>query len=223
MICLSRFQRLALLAASTTVITGGVLLPGSAFAASAPQNATVAAAGVTAAPQWAKTTDTPSGISVQLPGKAEVEKSVEDGVHSRVYAVPTDYGAIAFAVEEVPGTDPDTPWDLKRTLKANVDAYNKDSKSAKNRIRSTDVRQSTTADGARELHADLVADDGTTGHVRFVDHGQYLVTVITLSVGGQEDLMDEDHQRVLDSVVVPDKDAGQAGRTPESTEAPRSV
>ncbi|GGS49134.1 hypothetical protein [Streptomyces cinerochromogenes] len=216
---LSRFQRLTLLAASATVITGGVLLPGTAFAAPASQTAAV----TDVAAHWTQTTDSPSGISIQLPGKAEAQKTNDNGVTTRCYITQTPYGAMGFSVDEVPGTDASAPWDLQGSLKAAVDGYNSDSKSSDDVLRSTDVKEGITADGHRELSAELTAPDGTRGHIYLVDQGKYLVTVFTASVNGHLDQMDRDHQHALDSIKVPDSQAGQSDRADRSSEAPRSI
>ncbi|MFG3010515.1 hypothetical protein ACGFZB_08645 [Streptomyces cinerochromogenes] len=216
---LSRLQRLTLLAASATVISGGVLLPGTAFAAPASQ--TAAAADVAA--HWTQTTDSPSGISIQLPGKAEAQKANDKGVNSRSYVVQTPYGAIGFGVDDVPGTDASAPWDLKGSLKAAVDSYNAESRSSRDVLRSTDVKEGLTPDGHRELSAELTAPDGTKGHIHLIDQGKYLITVVTVSVDGHPDQMDRDHQRALDSIKVSDDHAGQSEGTDRSSEAPRAV
>ncbi|MER6733011.1 hypothetical protein [Streptomyces puniciscabiei] len=182
MLRLSKVQRLVLLAASTTVITGGVLSHGSAFAA----------------PQWQKITDS-SGITVRLPGKPHVEKYSEGGVNSRDYVVKTGYGALGFIVLDGPGKAPDRPWDLKTDLKAAVEGYNSSDTGA--HLRSTDVHQGTTG-GDHCLEAKLVGVD-RVGHIRLVDHGRQELTIMTVGHGDQRRAVDRDYRQVLDSIKAP--------------------
>ncbi|MGW1807742.1 hypothetical protein [Streptomyces sp. NPDC002078] len=184
MVRLSRFHRLALLTASTAVITGGVLSQGSAFADT----------------QWQKITDSPSGITVRLPGKPVVQKYSDHGVNSRDYVVPTGYGALGFSVFDGPGKAPDKPWDLRTGLKAAVDGYNSSDTSA--RLHSTDVHAGTK-DGDRYLEARLVGAEGRVGHIRLVDHGKQSIVVMTVGTGRQRAAVDRDYRQVLDSIKTP--------------------
>ena len=208
----STLRRLVLLAASTGVITGGVLLPTSAFAAPPPRTASVATAdaGSGDAAGWSRTTDTTSGISVRLPDRPLVQQNNEDGVRTRLYLVPTEYGAIGFSVFEAPGTDPSAPWDLKATLSSVLEGYNSDAKSSREVLRSTGAHAGTTK-GSPDLGADLTAADGSRGHIRLIDLGEHMVVVMTVSERGHQDLMDKDHRQVLDSVRVPGDDATRSG------------
>ncbi|MGJ5755358.1 hypothetical protein FB563_3582 [Streptomyces puniciscabiei] len=192
---LSSFQRLALLAASTTVITGGVLSHGSAFAA----------------PQWQKITDS-SGITVRLPGKPRVVKYSEGGVHSRDYVVKTGYGALGFIVLDGPGKAPDRPWDLRTDLKAAVDGYNSSDTGA--HLRSTEVHQGTT-DGDHYLEAKLAGAD-RVGHIRLVDHGKQALTIMTVGHGDQRQAVDRDYRQVLDSIRAPGHGTRHAEEAPVS-------
>ncbi|WP_159048982.1 hypothetical protein [Streptomyces sp. NRRL B-3648] len=142
-------------------------------------------------------------------------------MESHCYLVQTAYGVIGFSVEDVPGTDPSAPWDLRGSLKAAVDGY--DSPSSDDVLRSTGVTEGVPADGHREPDAELTAPDGTRGHIRLVDQGTYLLTVFTASVHGHRDEMDRDHQRALDSITVPAGHDAQSGRGTQSDEVPRSA
>jgi hypothetical protein len=191
MVRLSRFHRLALLAASTAVITGGALSQGSAFAAT----------------QWQQITDSPSGISVRLPGKPVMQRYSDHGVNSRDYVVPTRYGALGFSVFDGPAHAQAEPWDLKTGLKSAVDGYNSADTGAG--LRSTDVHEGAK-DGDRYLEAKLVGVGGRTGHIRFVDHGRQSIVVMTVGHDDQRDAVDRDYRQVLDSVKVPDHGSRQA-------------
>ncbi|MFI6357409.1 hypothetical protein ACIBJF_33335 [Streptomyces sp. NPDC050743] len=185
MVRLSRFHRLALLASSTAVVTAGVLSQGSAFAAT----------------QWQEITDSPSGITVRLPGKPVVQRYSDHGVNSRNYVVPTRYGALGFSVFDGPAHAQAKPWDLKTGLKAAVDGYNSADTGAG--LRSTGVHEGTK-DGDRYLEAKLVGAGGRTGHIRLVDHGRQSIVVMTVGHDDQRATVDRDYRQVLDSVKVPD-------------------
>ncbi|MGW1166495.1 hypothetical protein [Streptomyces sp. NPDC002550] len=198
MVRLSTLHRLALLAASTTVITGGVLAQGSAFAAT----------------QWQQITDAPSGITVRLPGRPAVQKYSDHGVNSRDYVVPTGYGALGFSVFDGPGKAPDKPWDLKTGLKAAVDGYN--SSDAEARLHSTGVHDGTE-DGDHYLEAGLVGADGKVGHIRMVDHGRQALMIMTIGTGDRRDAVDRDYRQVLDSIKTRDHGPRQAGEPAVAT------
>lgn len=204
-----QFQRLALLAASTTVITAGVLSAGSAFAApAAPHTAAVTAAGrPDAATQWKEVTDGPSGITVRLPGKPVMQTYSDHGVNSRDYVVPTRYGALGFSVLDGPAHAQAKPWDLKTGLKAAVDGYN--SADTRAGLRSTDVHEGSR-DGDRYLEAKLVGAGGRSGHIRLVDHGRQSIVIMTVGHDDQRDAVDRDYRQVLDSIKTPDHGPRQA-------------
>ena len=194
---LSRIQRVVLLAASTTAITGGVLLPTSAFAAPATPPAGTTA---DAAARWTQTTDDPSGISARLPGKAEMRDVSEHGVEGRMYVAKTDYGAIGFAVYDTP---PGGRWDLKGCLQDTLNGFNEDSRSADGKLTSKDVQEGTTPDGQPALDAALAARDGTVGHVRYVDLGDHMIMVISLGTSDNRQAMDADYLQLLNGIQLP--------------------
>ena len=195
---LSKIQRLSLLAASTTVITGGVLLPGTAFAAPAPQTTTVATADATT--HWTATTDDISGITAELPGQPHMQKYSENGFEARVYLVPTDYGTIGFVVYDTPDTG---QKDLKGCLQSWLDGYNEDSRSADSVLTSKDLQEGTTADGQPAVDSALSAGDGTVGHVRFVDLGDHVVQVVALGDKDSQQDVDADFLQLLDGIQLP--------------------
>ncbi|MEV5874492.1 hypothetical protein AB0L75_09735 [Streptomyces sp. NPDC052101] len=216
MIRLSRFQRLALLAASTTVITAGVLSQGSAFAApAAPRTAAVTAAHrADADTQWKQIDDTASGVTVRLPGKPDIQKDTTAGVAIRDYLVTTGYGATGFSVYDKPDAATG-PWDLDGGLKAALDGYN--SVDAGAELTSTDVHHGTTHDGDHYVEAKLVGVDGKVGHIRIVDLGKHSIMLMTVGRGGQQAAVDRDYQQVLDSIKVPHHGAPRAEASAVST------
>ncbi|MGW1895116.1 hypothetical protein ACWCP6_33480 [Streptomyces sp. NPDC002004] len=214
----SRFQRLALLAASTTVISAGVLLPGSTFTAAAtphPKPVTMMIAdhhgdrhhGSADATQWAETTDPPSGITIRLPGKPVVSQFTKptDGMTGRLYMVKTDDAVVGFAVFEVPGTRKN----LDQGLHGFLDGYNQDS-SPSGRLKSTESHEATV-DGRHALDAQLRADDGTIGSARFIDDGDHFIQTVTIGTQEKEKPMAAVHQQLLDSLHMP-----VAGHVPTS-------
>ncbi|SDN14380.1 hypothetical protein [Streptomyces wuyuanensis] len=109
--------------------------------------------------EWTPTTDAPSGVTAELPGRAEGERtSVPVGgepVSGRVYGVETGEAFVGFAVFDTPGT----ARDLRASLKGFLDAYERESGET---LRSTDVR-STTVDGRPALDARLSSSDDMAG------------------------------------------------------------
>ncbi|MFF9087324.1 hypothetical protein ACF1BE_13050 [Streptomyces sp. NPDC014991] len=207
----STYQRLALLAASTTVITGVALLPTSAFAAPPAPHTTafamdgsgagagagagagsVDAGGTGSVGRWTETTDEESGISAQLPGEPDTQRLAdEDG---RAHQVQTAYGAIGFSVFD--GDD----FDLPGTLKENLDAYNQDSRSPDDVLHSDNVQEGTTDDGSPTLDADLTAADGTLGHVTYTVVKGHLLELYVLGTQDKVDAMQADYNQLMDSV-----------------------
>lgn len=192
---LSRFQRLTLLAASGALITGGALLPGTAFAAPAISAVSVALAEA----EWVEATDEPSGISAQLPGEAELEETQEGDNLIRTYTVETEYGETGFTVQEIPGSDPSQPWDLVGTLNKEWEGWTVDD----------GTQTGTTEGGVPFLSATARHADGQAAHVTYFDLGTYLLTVTTVGGDDQEAAIDQDNQQVVDSILVPQEDGAQ--------------
>ena len=113
-------QRRLTFAALTGLAAAGVLLPTTAFAtpqAPHPGTATTVVSAVqtghgSARPgvAWVNTTDSPSGITIRLPGKAEVQKfTVPTGaksINGRLYMVETADNVVAVAYAAA-GTSPE--------------------------------------------------------------------------------------------------------------------
>ncbi|MFD6914414.1 hypothetical protein ACFWB2_27605 [Streptomyces virginiae] len=203
----SRTQRLALLSASTALVTAGLLPSTSAFAAPAPA-AAVAAAPTPTPPSTppaqgaVKTTDPPSGISAELPGKAQVRSGSipMDGetVAARVYGVETPDGATGFAVYDMPGDR----LPLEDALKGFVDAYGL---MGSGTLTSENVRK-TTVDGHPALDATLTGVDGTeqlAGSIRFISDDDHLVMALTYGPEENEKDLNAMHKQLLDSLQIP--------------------
>lgn len=214
----SRTQRLALLSASTALVTAGLLPSTAAFAAPASAAAAgavtaTAAAAAAAAPtptppptqpsqEAVKTTDPPSGISAELPGKAQVRSGSipMDGkaVAARVYGVETPDGATGFAVYDMPGDR----LPLEDALKGFVDAY---ALMGNGTLTSENVRK-TTVDGHPALDATLTGEDGdgsTVGSIRFISDDDHLVMALTYGPEENEKDLNAKHKQLLDSLQVP--------------------
>ncbi|MGW7328926.1 hypothetical protein ACWGIU_10075 [Streptomyces sp. NPDC054840] len=204
----SRTRRLALLSASTALVTGGLLPSTAAFAAPAPAAATAAPAPAPTPPPGepsqaaVKTTDPPSGITAQLPGKADVRMGAipmeGESVDARVYGVETPDGATGFAVYDMPGDR----IPLEDALKAFVDAYGL---TGAGTLTSDNVRK-TTVDGRQALDASLSgedADGAAVGSIRFISDDDHLVMALTYGPEAKEKDLKEMHQRLLSSLRIP--------------------
>ncbi|MFJ4522852.1 hypothetical protein ACIP4Y_18180 [Streptomyces sp. NPDC088810] len=215
-------HRLALTAASTTVIGAGVLLPTSAFAApAATPTATVAAVDAPATAddagaRWTPTTDRPSGVSVQMPGHPQFDEDRSPDGGSRSYLLTTDHGVIGFFVYDQPGAASAQPLDLQEGLKAFLKGYNSETDSP---LRSTKVTERTTPAGDQVLVADLKGADGTVGHTSFVNLGDHTIQVVTVGPGKQQKAVDRDWKQLLDSVRTAD-DRTTAAAAPATADEP---
>ncbi|MER6445670.1 hypothetical protein DEJ51_14565 [Streptomyces venezuelae] len=209
----SRTQRLALLSTATALVTAGLLPSTTAFAAPPHRAAAVASAvaaptppptpAPTASPaESVKTTDPPSGITAELPGKAKVRSGaipMEGGsIDARVYGVDTPDGATGFAVYDIPGDR----LPLEDALKGFVDAYGL---MGGGTLTSSDVRK-TTVDGHPALDATLTGkegDESMTGSIRFISDDDHLVMALTYGGAENEKDLEAMHQQLLDSLQIP--------------------
>ncbi|WP_314251906.1 hypothetical protein [Streptomyces sp. DSM 40907] len=205
----SRTQRLALLSASTALVTGALLPSATAFAAPARAAAIAFTAAPTPTPtptrpaQGAvKTTDPPSGITAELPGKAKVRMGaipMEGGsVDARVYGVETPDGATGFAVYDMPGD----LIPLEDALKGFVDAYGL---TGGGTLTSDNVRK-TTVDGRPALDANLTGegpDGAAVGSIRFISDDDHLVMALIYGPEAKEKDLKEMHQQLLSSLTIP--------------------
>ncbi|WP_329100725.1 hypothetical protein [Streptomyces sp. NBC_01439] len=209
----SRTRRLALLSASATLVTGGLLPSAAAFAA--PAHAAAATAAAAAAPtpsptststqparSSVKTTDPPSGITAQLPGKAKVRMGAipmeGDSVDARVYGVETPDGATGFAVYDMPGDR----IPLEDALKGFVDAYGL---TGGGTLTTENVRK-TTVDGRPALDASLTGegpDGAAVGSIRFISDDDHLVMALTYGPEAQKKDLDAMHQQLLNTLQIP--------------------
>jgi hypothetical protein len=193
---MNRFQRLTLLAASTTLITGGALLPGAAFAATMTPAGSVAVAEA----QWVETRDAPSGVEAQFPKKPTVMDLTESGGRGRIYTVPTAYGSIALVVHDKAA---DEQTDLKGDLQAFLDGYNQ-SVPAGEALTGTDIQEGTTQEGYPSLDATLAADNGDIGGISFIDVGDHVVMTFGAGDGTQKAALLADYNHLVDTLRVPD-------------------
>ncbi|MFE2972349.1 hypothetical protein ACFXKC_54190 [Streptomyces sp. NPDC059340] len=215
----SHFQRLLLLAVSTTVIAGGAVLPSSALAATAaPHTAVTTLAAdhdahrqhgsATSAKQWVETTDTASGITFRLPEKPKVEHwtKTKGRASGRFYTVKNDHGIVGLGVIDASGAQ----LNLNDCLRSFVGGYNAESHSSKYKLSSTDVHK-TTVNGRPALDARLSAPDGTVGSARFIHDGDHYVVAVSLGLKEKERPMSESYQQLLASIHMPDAGATRAG------------
>lgn len=203
----SRTQRILMLAASTPLVTAGVLLPTSAFAAPATPHAgtvttTTAGHGLTApGVEWVETTDSPSGITFKLPGKATVENFSEsaDGttITGRLYTVETADGFVVFAVTDLPGAQEY----LHEGLQGFVQEFNKESGET---LTSTST-QKTTVDGHPALDSRLATkgSDPMVGSTRLIADDTHVTQAVTMGPVANEKAVNLMHQQVLASIHIP--------------------
>ncbi|WP_327263107.1 hypothetical protein OG444_17690 [Streptomyces sp. NBC_01232] len=208
----SRTRRLALLCASTALVTAGLLPSAGASAAPAPACA-AARHGLALAPppptepagNWVKTTDPPSGITTNLPGTARVHRSSvpvgDETVDFRAYGVevPQD-GAAGFTVHDMPGDR----FALEDNLKGFLIAYNQP-EDDDGTLTSSQVRR-TTADGRPALDARLSSSGGAApeaGFIRIVSDDDHLVMAITIGPAENRKTVEEMHERLVSSLHVP--------------------
>jgi len=204
----SRFQRLALLAAVTTTVAGGVLVPATAFAAPAASHTVTHDRSDASVTQWVETTDAPSGIKIRLPGNPATKQltKAKDGADVRVYMVGTDSGPLAFEVVDAPDVG---RMDLDDGLHGFVDGWNEDARSAGYKLTSSDARPATV-DGRPALDAHLSTRDGGAGSIRLVKDGDHCIVILGIGHRGQEKPMDDMYQQTLTSLHMPDTGAAHA-------------
>lgn len=149
--------------------------------------------------EWTPATDAPSGVSAELPGEAEEEKtSVPVGgepVSGRVYGVETGEAFVGFAVFDTPGT----PRDLRASLKGFLDAYERESGET---LRSTGVR-TTTVDGRPALDARLSSSDDMAGATRFIGEDGHVVQAVTFGPEDNRKDLEALHRQLLAGIRLP--------------------
>ncbi|MFE6839640.1 hypothetical protein ACFVFI_33040 [Streptomyces sp. NPDC057705] len=197
----SRTQRLLMLSAAAALVCGGALPSAPAF--SAPTTAYAGA--VTAAPaeEWVKTTDPPSGITAELPGKAQVRKvSIPTAgggtVEGRSYGLEVPEGAIGFTVHDIPGDQ----LSLDEAIQGLIGKYKEFGGAP---LVSTDVRK-RTVDGRRVIDARLSTvehDQRLVGWVRVIADDDHLVQALTLGPESGEKTLKKMHERFVDSIHIP--------------------
>ncbi|MEU7603578.1 hypothetical protein AB0B78_25670 [Streptomyces sp. NPDC040724] len=192
-----------MLSASVALIAGGV--PTSAAALAAPSAAAllyVTALPATPAVDWVETTDPPSGITAELPGKATVRKatvSIEGKeVDARVYIAETPDGAVGFAVHDMPGGQ----YPLKDNLQRVIESYMQNTAEP---LTSSNVHK-TTFDGRPALDARLTSeteDETLTGFIRLIADDKHLVQALALGPEANEKALKAMHERLLATLRIP--------------------
>ncbi|WUD73178.1 hypothetical protein OG937_16505 [Streptomyces sp. NBC_00510] len=204
---LSSTQRFLMVAGATSLAAGGVLLPASAFAAPAPSSAGIEAVAVAEkgdqdqanAAKWAKTTDSPTGITFKLPGKATKEEIVEDDITyaARSYSVTTADETTSITVNDGPTLSAGLDLQLQFLLNANNDYPDDD-------LKATNIKKSTV-NGHAVLDARVtnpaVAD--WVGFIRIISDDDHVVNVATDAPAADEQAASQTHQEARDSVRFP--------------------
>ncbi|MEU9087354.1 hypothetical protein [Streptomyces sp. NPDC048357] len=192
-----------MLSATVVLIAGGV--PASATALAAPSATVllhVAALPVTPAVDWVETTDPPSGITAELPGKVTVRKatvSIEGKpVDARGYGLDTPDGAVGFFVHDMPGDQ----YPLEDDLQGVLESYMQNTAEP---LTSSDVHK-TTFDSRPALDARLTSeteDETLTGFIRLIADDKHLVQALVLGPEANDKALKAMHERLLASLRIP--------------------
>ncbi|MFD4868115.1 hypothetical protein [Streptomyces sp. NPDC058412] len=171
-------------------------------APSAPALPHVTALLSTPAVDWAETTDPPTGITAELPGKVAVRKatvSVEGKpVDARLYIVDTPEGAVGFAVHDMPGDQ----YPLEDNLQRVLESYMRNTAEP---LTSSNVHKATF-EGRPALDARLTSeteDETLTGFIRLIADDKHLVQALALGPEANEKALKAMYERLLDSLRIP--------------------
>ncbi|MFD8895165.1 hypothetical protein [Streptomyces sp. NPDC059566] len=171
-------------------------------APSAPAPPPVTALAAVPAAGWVRTTDPPSGISAELPGKATVRTAtvpIEDQlVDGRAYGVDTPDGGTGFAVHDMPGDQ----YPLEENLQRFLRSYTQNTAEP---LTGHDVRK-LTVDGRPALDARLTSEsDGepVTGSIRLIADDKHLVWAITLGPQANDKALKAMHEQLLAGLRIP--------------------
>ncbi|THA78703.1 hypothetical protein [Streptomyces sp. A0592] len=196
----SRTQRLVILLASVGLIAGGVPASATALAATGPLHVTALVA--SPAVDWVETTDPPSGITAELPGKASVRKqnvSIEGkNVDARMYSVDTPDGTVGFTVHDMPGDQ----YSLEDLLKGFAESY---MQATAEPMDTSNVRK-VVFEGRPAIEADLasVADgERLAGFILITADDARLVQALALGPEANEKALKATYERFLDSLRLP--------------------
>ncbi|MFF3949678.1 hypothetical protein ACFYYN_33385 [Streptomyces sp. NPDC001902] len=203
---LSPMQLFLMLAGSTSLAAGSVLLPTSAFAAPAPaaSTGTVMTAeqgdhGKADATKWVKTTDSPTGITFKLPGEATVEESVGDDIScaGRLYSVDTADESTSLTVNDCPTLAEDLDLQLQFAIRADNEYPSDD-------LKATDIKKATV-DGHAVLDARLTDPDDAdwVAFMRIISDDNHLVKIMTAAFAADEQAVSQTQQKARDSVHFP--------------------
>ncbi|MFE5521671.1 hypothetical protein ACFQ9Q_28730 [Streptomyces virginiae] len=149
-----------------------------------------------------KTTDPPSGITAELPGKATVRKatvSIDDKhVDVRAYGLDTPDGAVGFAVHDMPGDR----YPLEDILQRILETYMVNTAEP---LTSSNVRK-VTFDGRPALDARLTSEtegETLTGFIRLIEDDKHLVQALALGPAANEKALKDLYERLLASLRIP--------------------
>ncbi|MFD9522820.1 hypothetical protein [Streptomyces sp. NPDC059979] len=152
--------------------------------------------------EWVETTDPPSGITAELPGKVTVRKEAIsiDGeiVDARAYGLDTPDGAVGFTVHDMPGDR----YPLEDNLQRFRESYMQNTAEP---LTSSNVRK-VTFDGRPALDARLTSTtDGepVVGFIRLIADDTHFVQAVTLGPEANEKALKAMHERLLASLRVP--------------------
>ncbi|WP_327732531.1 hypothetical protein OG749_45375 [Streptomyces nojiriensis] len=149
-----------------------------------------------------ETTDPPSGITAELPGKATVRKatvSIEGKpINTRAYIAETPDGAVGFAVHDMPGDR----YPLEDNLQRVLESYMVNTAEP---LTSSNVRK-VTFDGHPALDARLTSEtegETLTGFIRLIADDKHLVQALVLGPEANEKALKAMHERLLAGLRIP--------------------
>lgn len=180
---------------------------GTLTAAMAPHHAAAptvtAGVGIPAA-NWVKVTDSPSGITVKLPGEAEAVKV--DGSPCRDYSAETADARVGVLFAVCDAQETPKMSDLRTAAKGSIDGFRKASGNAA--INSS--TRETTFDGHPTLDLRLSTKEGgpdsKIGAFRYIADDTYFIMAQTVADTGNEKSLDSTHKRLIAEIRIPDRD-----------------
>lgn len=202
----SKPQRLLIYGSSVALAAGSVLMPNGALAdAVMPHHAaapTMAAGTNVPAADWAEVTDTPSGITVRLPGEVEVIESDEPPCRDYSAVTADENVVVLFTVcdfQETPKMS-----DLHAAAEGTISGFREETDDVA--IKSS--TRETKFDGRPALDLRLSVKDGgpdsIIGAYRYIADDSHFIMAQTVSDAQNEKSLNSTHKRLITDIHIPD-------------------
>ncbi|MEU4062593.1 hypothetical protein AB0F25_09165 [Streptomyces wedmorensis] len=202
----SKPQRLLIYGSSVALAAGSVLMPNGALAdAVMPHRAaapTMASGINIPAADWAEVTDTPSGITVRLPGEVEVIESDEPPCRDYSAVTTDEKVVLLFTVcdfQETPKMS-----DLHEAAEGTISAFREESGDAA--IKSS--TRETKFDGRPTLDLRLSVKEGDPdsiiGAYRYIADDSHFIMAQTVSDAQNEKSLNSTHKQLITEIHIPD-------------------